>query len=70
LKSVKGVRAMSLSKDIKIKKKIDKYRQEMFDLAGKKVLSHPQVIRISQQLDKEIFIWQLKEAEMHVRLWN
>ncbi|TDL91740.1 aspartyl-phosphate phosphatase Spo0E family protein [Vibrio vulnificus] len=37
----------------------------MFKLAGKKGLSDPQVIKISQQLDGEIVMWQKIIQEIH-----
>ncbi|MGE7763091.1 Spo0E family sporulation regulatory protein-aspartic acid phosphatase [Peribacillus sp. NPDC097895] len=43
----------------------EEYRQEMFKLAGKKGLSDPQIIKISQQLDGEIVMWQKIIQEIH-----
>ncbi|WMX58611.1 aspartyl-phosphate phosphatase Spo0E family protein [Peribacillus sp. R9-11] len=41
-----------------LRKSIDEYRQDMFDLAVKKGLTSPEVIKISQKLDSEILLWQ------------
>jgi hypothetical protein len=37
---------------------INEYRQDMYELAMKKGFTDPQVIKISQQLDREIIILQ------------
>ena len=41
-----------------LRKSIDKHRHDMYELAKEKGLSDPQIIKISQQLDREIIMWQ------------
>ncbi|MGZ9818076.1 aspartyl-phosphate phosphatase Spo0E family protein [Peribacillus simplex] len=64
-KNRKVVESMILRKVLALRKNIGEYRQEMFKLAGKKGLSDPQVIKISQQLDGEIVMWQKIIQEIH-----
>ncbi len=56
---------MILGKVVALKNSINEYRQNMIELAGKRGLSDPQVIRISQQLDEEIIKWQKFIHEIH-----
>lgn len=60
-----GERSMILRKVLALKNSINEYRQNMVELAGKKGLSDPQVIRISQQLDGEIIKWEKFIQEIH-----
>ncbi|MEI4828966.1 aspartyl-phosphate phosphatase Spo0E family protein [Bacillus sp. FJAT-53711] len=41
-----------------LNKSIDEHRYDMYELAKEKGLLDPQIIKISQQLDREIIIWQ------------
>ncbi|MBD1381711.1 aspartyl-phosphate phosphatase Spo0E family protein [Metabacillus arenae] len=49
---------MILEDVIALKKCIDEYRQSMYQLAKKKGISDPNVIQISQQLDRKIIVLQ------------
>ena len=49
---------MILSKLLALGKSIDEHRHDMYELAKEKGLSDPQTIKISQQLDREIIMWQ------------
>ena len=59
------VESMILRKVLDLRKNIGEYRQELVKLAGKKDLTDPQVIKISQQLDGEIVMWQKIIQEIH-----
>lgn len=37
---------------------IREYRKDMYDVAKNKGISHPDVLKISQQLDKKIILFQ------------
>ncbi|WP_440602764.1 aspartyl-phosphate phosphatase Spo0E family protein [Bacillus sp. GB_SG_008] len=47
-----------LRKLLALNKSIDEHRHDMYEFAKEKSLSDPQIIKISQQLDREIIIWQ------------
>lgn len=57
---------MILRKVLPLKKSIEECRQDMIELAGKKGLSDPQVIKISEQLDGEIIMWQNFIYDIHL----
>lgn len=52
------VKAMIVRNALALKHSIDESRQDMYELARKKGISDPQVIKISQQLDKQIIKFQ------------
>jgi hypothetical protein len=49
---------MILRDTLELRKSIDNYRLNMYELVRNKGLSDPDVIKISQQLDKKIFMLQ------------
>ena len=49
---------MIVRKVFVLSESINKKRKVMYELAGEKGYTDPRVIKISQQLDKEIFKWQ------------
>lgn len=49
---------MLLKNALNLRKDISKHRHDMYVLVERKGLSHPEVIKISQQLDEEIFLLQ------------
>ncbi|MEW9672561.1 aspartyl-phosphate phosphatase Spo0E family protein [Ammoniphilus sp. 3BR4] len=49
---------MILSQLVELNKDIDEYRQELYILAQNKGRSHPEVIKISQELDKKIVMFR------------
>lgn len=49
---------MLLKNALDLRKDISEHRQDLSNLAKSKGLSHPEVIKISQQLDEEIILLQ------------
>ncbi|MFB9760747.1 aspartyl-phosphate phosphatase Spo0E family protein [Ectobacillus funiculus] len=49
---------MLLFKLVQTEKRIKEYQQDMYDLAKVRGLNDPQVLSISQKLDKEIVFFQ------------
>jgi hypothetical protein len=57
----KDTRSMFLKTVLELSKMIDGHRQDMYVLTKNKGTSHPEVIKISQQLDEDI----LRLAKYH-----
>ncbi|PEK98847.1 aspartyl-phosphate phosphatase Spo0E family protein [Bacillus sp. AFS017336] len=49
---------MRLRKLLVLNKSIDEQRDAMYELVKEKGLSDPQIIKVSQQLDRKIIKWQ------------
>lgn len=54
----RNIREMILKKALELRRSIERYRRNMNELATNKGISHPDVIRMSQNLDEEIIILQ------------
>lgn len=59
---------MILKNVIDLRKNIRKHRQDMYELANYKGIAHPDVIKASQQLDKEIV--RLQKIIQEIRFFS
>lgn len=56
---------MILKNALHLRRNIEEYRQNMCELANKKGIDNPEVLKISQELDKKINVMQRLLFSMH-----